>query len=160
MSIIGWVLGIGVGGFLLKGFAEEEKRKNTPCMFSDGFTEYEFEKMVKKAGKIIKRISNIRVSGPNVYGTVQSQSGISEWDFNLDFNDYGHITGTYWISSDNNDSNIPKRLAKLIREELDDFSREGEIEDGYRSKDYCPYCGRLLPSDEGIFCAYCGKRIK
>ena len=49
-----------------------------------------------------------------------SQSGISEWDFELDFNDYGKITGTYWISSDNYDSMIPETLGNLIQKAISD----------------------------------------
>ncbi len=56
--------------------------------------------------------------GPVVYGIVESQSGLSEWSFTIDFNDYGHITGEYWITTDNDDSIIPERVAGRIREAI------------------------------------------
>ena len=122
MGILGWMIGIGLVGSLLSNAREEaeeeRRRRDTPCRFVDGFSEYEFESMVKRAGKKIRRISELTVEGPFVYGTVRSQSGISEWSFQLDFNDYGHITGSYWMTTDNSDSSIPDRLGHLIQCEL------------------------------------------
>lgn len=85
-------------------------------MFNDGISKVTFENSAYKAAKTIKRVTNISVDGPMVYGTVISQSGISTWDFEIDFNDYGHITGRYWINSNNNDSNIPNRVASLMNQ--------------------------------------------
>lgn len=94
--------------------AEERRRKSTPCKFRDGISEAEFKRIVKKSAKYIKRIIHLSINGPVVKGTVRSQSGTSEWDFSVDFNDYGHITGRYWLFTDNNDSNVPTRLAENI----------------------------------------------
>ena len=66
----------------------------------------------------------VAVDGPIVYGMVQSQSGISDWYFMLDFNDYGHITGTFRCTSDNEDSNIPTRLGSLIQDEINNYSSQ------------------------------------
>ena len=74
--------------------------------------------MALKVTKKIKRVKNISVSGPFVCGEVESQSGISTWDFCVDFNDYGHITGKYWIRSENDDSSIPSRIGEMISEQL------------------------------------------
>ena len=101
--------------------AEQERRRNTPCRFEEGFSEADFEQMANRAARKIKRLEKVAVDGPIVYGMVQSQSGISDWYFMLDFNDYGHITGTYWCSSDNEDSNIPTRLGSLIQDEIDNY---------------------------------------
>ena len=94
--------------------AEERRRKATPCKFRDGISSSEFNRIARKSAKYIKRIVNLSVNGPIVSGTVRSQSGTSEWDFSIDFNDYGHITGKYWLCTDNHDSNIPTRLAENI----------------------------------------------
>lgn len=45
--------------------------------------------MVKRGGKGIRRITSLYAEGTMVYGTVRSQSGISDWCFRIDFNDYG-----------------------------------------------------------------------
>ena len=97
--------------------AEEERRKNTPCYFDNGISQSEFTEIVYNAGRRIKRLQ-VLVDGPIVYGKVESQSGISTWEFKLDYNDYGRITGTYWESTENSDSSIPGRLGQLIQDEI------------------------------------------
>ena len=125
MSFLGWVVGIGAVGFLLKAGKEtreareiEEQRKNTRCSFLNGISVNEFKSMAIRSGKGIKRISKVSVEGPIVYGTVQSLSGKSEWHFKIDYNDFGHVTGRYLLSTDHEDSNIPNRLAEIIRSSI------------------------------------------
>lgn len=101
---------------------EEERRKNTPCDFVDGISQTDFDQMALSSCKHIKRLTDVYTDGPIVYGTVRSQSGISSWSFKIDFNDYGHITGQYWIASDNNDSDIPSAIAKRISSSIELFS--------------------------------------
>ena len=98
--------------------AQENRRRNSKCRFDDGISETEFAEVAIKAAKKIKRVKNISVSGPTVCGEVESQSGISTWDFYVGFNDYGHITGKYWIRSENDDSSIPRRIGEMISEQL------------------------------------------
>lgn len=124
-GILGAIAGIGLVGLLIRNVkkereakAQEKKRKNTPCEFNDGISQEEFDSIVKKAGKKIKRLTSLMSDGPVVYGIVESQSGLSEWSFTIDFNDYGHITGEYWITTDNDDSIIPERVAGRIREAI------------------------------------------
>ena len=93
---------------------EDEIRKNTPCNFENGISEGQFEFIVRQSGKHIKRLTNLSVNGPIVYGTIRTNSGLSEWNFKADFNDYGRITGKYWLSSDNEDSSIPTNIAEKI----------------------------------------------
>lgn len=39
----------------------------------------------------------------------------------MDFNDYGHITGAWWmLERENDDSNIPNRFADLMSEAICD----------------------------------------
>ena len=96
----------------------EEKRKNTVCSFSDGISEEEFSQIAAKSAKSIRRLS-IFVSGPKVYGTVLSASGISTWTFSLDFNDFGHITGKSWlIDCENYDSSIPDAFRANMENEI------------------------------------------
>jgi hypothetical protein len=43
----------------------------------------------------------------------------------LDFNDFGHITGSWWITScDNFDSNIPNRYAELMQNAIEEKQKE------------------------------------
>ena len=97
-----------------KIYRNYELRSNTPCVFTDGISEEELKEIAFNACKDIKRLSRISTNGSKVYGTMRSVKGISEWDFCLDFNDYGHITGNYWILYSNHDSVIPKSLGDRI----------------------------------------------
>ena len=97
---------------------ETQYRRSIPCYFSDGIRYIDFEQIVKKNAKLIKRIIRVEVHQTDVIGTAISQSGLSDWRFLIDFNDYGHLTGRYWTSTDNLDSNIEQILAKRISEEI------------------------------------------
>ena len=98
--------------------SEEERRKNTPCTFENGVTQEEFNIIVQKACKSVKRVSKFSIEGPVVQCIVRSQSGISEWSFTIDFNDYGNITGNYWITNENADSKIASIIAERIKESI------------------------------------------
>ena len=148
---------------------EDKKRRNTPCNFSDGISESDFVAISKCAGRGIKRLTDLSVRGPIVYGKVRSQSGLSDWNFEIDYNDYGHITGKYWLWSSNDDSKIPQVVADRISSSIRCFSesRNASSTDGYDSISseqpkriaYCPYCGKLVTTTEAKFCGYCGKKF-
>lgn len=126
LGILGAIVGIGLVVLLARGLgkeerearAREEKRKNTPCKFNDGVSQAEFTEIVKMSGERIKRLTSLISHGPIVYGMVESQSGLSEWSFEIDFNDYGHIAGEYWITADNDDLKIPERVADCIKKQF------------------------------------------
>lgn len=92
----------------------------------DHISEGDFEKLAKRAGKEIRRVKSITTDSPYIHGVVRSQSGISDWNFSIDFNDYGHLTGNYWINTENSDSSIPKAIANNISSAIKDFSHEYE----------------------------------
>lgn len=98
--------------------AEENRRQSTPCLFLDGLSRSDFEDIVYNNANRVKRIKRVTVNGPHVHGRVVTNSGISEWDFHIDFNDYGRITGKYWLSADNYDSTIPTGLAESIADDI------------------------------------------
>ena len=79
-----------------------------------------FESFAKEVGKKIKRINSIQVNGPVIMCNVDSNTGFSDWNFKVDFNNWGHITGTFWIKTENYDSSIPgyygRKLSGLIQE--------------------------------------------
>ena len=121
---------LGIGALLLGAGAkkaanrerrereERDRRRSSPLKFPDGICQQDFEEIAKRQASKIKRIKKVRVSGGDVTCMVVSQSGISEWTFTIDMNDYGSLVGNYWISSQNGDSNIPKALAERIQDEL------------------------------------------
>lgn len=103
------------------------ERKAMPCFFCDGMSQEDFEALAQTAAKRIKRIRTISVRGAKVYATVESQTGLSDWDFNVDFNNWGHITGTYWTYTENDDSSIPKHYGSILSSLVHDFLREHGI---------------------------------
>lgn len=133
MEFLAWLL--AVNGFVVafnairKGFkeearkdAEERRSKNTPCRFSDGLSEDEFRRIVMRVAKPFRRLTVLFVDGPLVRCRVRTQSGINEWDFEVDFNDHGHITGNYWFDRIDNESEnvyIHKSFAERIRSEIE-----------------------------------------
>ncbi len=101
---------------LKKAIATEKLRQNTPFCYPDYLSQEQFEEIAKVSIKPMrKKFSNYGVVDGKFYGTIISQSGISEWDFVVDFNDFGKLTGEYWLQSENHDSTIPRRVAETIR---------------------------------------------
>lgn len=107
---------------------KEEKRRNTPCYFDGAISMNLFDEIVTTNRKRIKRLTHLKAEGPIVYGTVQSQSGISDWNFKIDFNDFGDITGKYWLSSENDDSSIPETVAERISTAIKESIASGPVE--------------------------------
>lgn len=119
LAILAAVGATGLGMHLIwKDAREAKRRRETPCDFSEGVSEEDLKNIAQEARRGIKRIVSIDVDGPVVQGVVRSQSGISTWSFSIDFNDWGHITGRYWISSENSDSAIPKAIAGRIEDAI------------------------------------------
>lgn len=100
---------------------ENDRREKTAFRFGNGINEKEFAEIVEKSAGHIKRITHVSSKGPIVYGSVLSQSGNSEWGFEIDFNDYGRYTGNFWVDwiENDNDSNIPYIFAGYIKSYMD-----------------------------------------
>lgn len=98
-----------------------QRRKATPCFFKDGLSEEEFKDIASRVGKKLRRVKSVSVRGAVIYCTVESQTGYSNWDFNVDFNNWGHVTGTYWQQTDNDDSSIPKHYGQMVSGEIHDY---------------------------------------
>ena len=118
LDLIAGILGIA---FFL-GIAEEKqeksrKRRETPVTY-DVISEEQFEQVVRQEARRFKRIEDVDVRGVCIYCTVRSETGYSTWDFRVDFNDYGKITGSWWSHSENDDSTMPRRLANCIQSRL------------------------------------------
>lgn len=97
---------------------EIQKRRCTPickpskCQLSD------FERIVIDQVKRVKRVSNVTIVGTDVTCTVRSNTGLTDWKFTIDFNDYGNLIGGYWIESENQESLIPEVVAKRVQSAL------------------------------------------
>lgn len=100
---------------------KEERQKNLPYAFNEGFTEEDFRTAVYKAKRRFKRITNVewRTDNPlRVHFDVISQSGLTTWWFRLDFNNEGHFNeDCSWYRS-NTDSEMYAIVRDFICDEL------------------------------------------
>ena len=115
------VAGLGVIAWgakkIIEHSKEEDRRKAMPVQYNDRLSKELFHSIVIQEAKKIKRL-DVEIQGSTVHGTVKSVSGLSNWNFSLDFNDYGIITGKYWTFSENSDSSIPDVLGKNISDAI------------------------------------------
>ena len=102
-------------------------RREMPCLFKDGITQIDLKILAEEAAKKINRIKNISVYGAIVYCVVESLSTLTDWDFNVDFNNWGHIDGTFWTHSDNKDSSIPKQYGMILSGMIHDFMHQRNL---------------------------------
>lgn len=190
MALWGWIVGGILGVSVIKSNRkfraqrkENERRRNTPFHFDSKISESEFETIVYQITDDFRRVKDVSVDGPLVSGTVVSQSHLSQWDFTLDFNDYGRITGRYWLTSDNDDSSIPDKVGELICEAVQSYTPRthravpanddtsdarkvnfAEAEDSYaaftpRTHSFCSHCGAAVSSPDAQFCSSCGGKL-
>ena len=102
---------------------EEAKRKNIICCFTHALTHDDFEKIAIRVAKPIKRL-RVTIDNEFVIGEVKTTSGINTWEFKLDFNDYGVVTGRYWFRyRDNTESQIPDRYAEELKRAIEEHLR-------------------------------------
>ena len=194
-TLIGGAAAVGIGATIkaankskqrrLQEQAEEERRRNTPCYFVDGISEKTFRRITKQTSKRFKRLKVTEIDGAVIYITYYSQSGLSDYDAVIDFNDYGHITGRYWLSNENDDSNLPSKFAECIEEQFLEVIESGEDDgndhqvenldesqntsDSYYSNQpnveknvfprFCHKCGFRLDG-KPYWCKYCGTQIR
>ena len=138
----------------LKKAKLEAKWERASKAFRDDMTQEGFEEIVAGVERLIKRVESLKVKGHKVYGTVSALSGISSWKFVITFDCGGHLTSEYSISSDNDDSNIPERIAKHIAEGIRTWSPST----GRVAAAFCPYCGTKAGQGTA-FCPSCGARL-
>ena len=93
-------------------------RRQMPCLFIGEPSVMIFEKLASDVANQFYRIKNISVRNAMVYVTVESKTGLSDWNFNVDFNNWGHIDGTYWVRSENDDSSIPEYYGKTLSSKI------------------------------------------
>ena len=114
--------GIAIAGALARSVfgaaLETQRRKSSPLSFDDGVTREEFAAIAQDAARRAPRVSHVDVAGMTTTLHVRSNSGLTTWTAEVDFNDYGHLTGAYWISTQNDDSLVPEHFAKAVRAEI------------------------------------------
>jgi hypothetical protein len=96
---------------------ETKRRKNSPLSFIDGLTQNDFVEIARDVAKGTPRVENVVVKGVTVTLYVQSNSGLSKWTAEVDFNDYGRLTGAYWLKADR-DSLVPEHFAKAVQKQV------------------------------------------
>lgn len=104
-----------------------QTRRQMPCLFIGEPSPSVFKSLADEVAGQISRIKSISIYGAVVYATVESQTGLSDWEFNIDFNNWGHIDGTYWTYSENDDSSIPKYFGKTLSSKVCDYLRHCDI---------------------------------
>lgn len=122
MGFLSTALIVGVVGagavMLIRDSIKEAERKATPCNFDNGISQTKFNSIIEIEIKKVDRIESFSINETTVRAWVRSQSGMSEWRFKIDFNDYGKITGNYWLTSKNTDSKIPESIAENIKKAI------------------------------------------
>lgn len=109
---------------LYKDAQETQRRKNSPLHFDERLTQADFNAIAHEVAGRAPRVQQVVVTGMTVKLDVASNSGLSTWTAEVDFNDYGRLTGTYWVTSENSDSLIPKHVADGMKARL--LSRIGQ----------------------------------
>ena len=112
-----------------KAAKEEESRIECDPDYTEGISEEQLEEIISRAAQSIKRIKSHTFDprSATAYFTVKSNSGITTWGFSVDFNNYGHIDGQYWLRTDNHDSAIPRAVADTIEEEIQKHIEQDRI---------------------------------
>jgi hypothetical protein len=131
--LVGGVAALIGGGFVqsYRSAQETKRRKSTPMMFDDRITQQDFVTISTRIAERTPRISRITTIGVTVLLEVRSNSGLSTWTAEIDFNDYGRLTGNYWLQSANTQSPIPEFFAHALQEEI--WKHAGKKPTGSRS---------------------------
>lgn len=99
---------------------ETRRRKNSPLHFDQVLSQSAFTQMVREiAAKDVPRVVDVVVSGMTITLRVASNSGLSTWTTEIDFNDYGHLTGKYWLQTENSQSLIPRHFATAVQAQIE-----------------------------------------
>lgn len=116
------------GGVVLLGAAartlyrdaqETKRRKNSPLCFDEVLTQSKFIEIARDVAKRTPRVKDVVVTGMTVTIRVGSITGLSTWKAEIDFNDYGHLTGAYWLDTENSDSLIPEHFANAVQAQIE-----------------------------------------
>ena len=97
----------------------EREQYERVCHFTDGISQQEFDEIVHRVTNRIKRIKECWTDGSKVVCNVYSQSYISVWQFWIEYNDHGRLTGD-WITwhRENTQSDMAESVANRISEAI------------------------------------------
>ena len=101
-----------------KDAQETKRRRNSPLCFDEGVTQSELIAIARDVAKRTPRVEDVVVIGMAATLHVRSNSGLSTWTTEIDFNDYGHLTGAYWLETENSDSLIPEHFANSMQQQI------------------------------------------
>ena len=129
---------IGGGAALLASVfrdAQETKRRRcSPLRFDERLSQSDFTALATEMAHRTPRVIGADVAGMTVVLHIRSISGLSAWQAEVDFNDYGRLTGTYWINTDNADSQIPEHFADALSAQVVEPDRGVPTTAGRRGK--------------------------
>lgn len=94
-----------------------QREEHNKLLFSR-ISQEEFAAIAEKAAVGLPRVIRTNVYDASVLVTVESKSGLTEWDFILNFDYGGYLTGDYTVWTENDDSVIPDALGRRIRNEI------------------------------------------
>ena len=128
--------GIALVGAVIKSFRqdaqrerENERRRQTPVSFDGRLSERDFRDLVSTTAGRTPRVTGVSVAGAVVDLEVGSISGLSQWSAEIDFNDYGRLTGKYWLDSENGDSSVPSHFADSVSDQIVTRMKTDVVED-------------------------------
>ncbi|MEE1622978.1 hypothetical protein ACQ7DA_16780 [Zafaria sp. J156] len=122
-----------IGGGIVQTYRsaqETKRRKSTPIIFDDRLTQQDFVTISTRIAERTPRVSQITATGVTVLLEVRSNSRLSTWTAEIDFNDYGRLTGNYWLKSTNTQSPIPQYFAHALQAEI--WKHAGQKPNGLR----------------------------
>lgn len=110
-----------VGGGLIQAIRsgrETKRRRESPLQFDGHLSQQDFIDIVDRIAKTTTRVTRAVTTGLITVLHVRSNSGLTTWTAEVDFNDYGRPTGRYLITSENTQSPIPEVFAKALEAEV------------------------------------------
>lgn len=87
-------------------------------VFDQGISEEEFRAMAYEEAERLPRFKSLREFDGNVVVSLRSVTGKTRWSFGVDFNDFGELSGRYWLHTENDDSSIPKEYAERLKKRI------------------------------------------
>ncbi|GCE75636.1 hypothetical protein [Cellulomonas biazotea] len=97
---------------------ETKRRKSSAPQFDTRLSGQDFIDIAGEIARKTPRVVRAEVRGMTVTLVVRSNSGLTNWEAEADFNDYGRLTGTYWLTSENDQSPIPEFFASGLQDEV------------------------------------------
>lgn len=114
-----------LGVWAIKDARETQRRRSTPMGFDEGLSHQQFCDIVQTAAKATPRVRSAVIESALVTIQVKSSSGLTTWSADVDYNDYGRLTGRYWIYTENDQSLIPRHFADLVTARLREATAGG-----------------------------------